>query len=275
MIAESQNAPYKAKKWHFVLPAAIAFVLFYPVILAPGLIAAYLIVMWSSESLRPYFFAAVNILLAIATVWGVWALVVGSSKGLGKGRSWWVWTLDVVRTFTFKILYNLGKLIKTVLRISREDYEAGFVAFNNSVLATRRFTLAKPGDILLLLPQCLQDEECDVRLQRNVGDCKGCGTCDITDILALAKEHNIPVDLATGGEAARQKIADSNASAVLAVACERELASGILDSFPRAVWGVLNIRTNGYCTTTEVDCERVHAALLFMLGEGPVPKPTL
>jgi uncharacterized protein len=274
-MTETNSAPYAVKKWHFVLPAAIAFILFYPVILAPGLIAAYLIVMWSSEPLRPYFFAAVNIILAIATVWGVWALAVGSSKGLGKGRSWWVWTLDVVRTFTFKILYNLGKLLKLVLGISREDYEAGFVAFNNSVLATRRFTLAKPGDILLLLPQCLQDEECDVRLQRNVTDCKGCGTCDITDILALAKEHHIPVDLATGGEAARQKIADSNASAVLAVACERELASGILDSFPRAVWGVLNIRNDGYCKTTEVDCDRVRSSLLFMLGRGPVPKPTL
>ncbi len=192
MIAEPKVATLQAKKWHFVLPAAIAFALFYPVILAPGLIAAYLIVMWASEPLRPYFFSGVNILLAIATVWGVWALAVGSGKGLGKGRSWWVWTLDVVRTFTFKILYNLGKLIKAVLRISRADYEAGFVAFNNSLLATRRFTLAKAGDILLLLPQCLQDKECDVRLARNVGDCKGCGTCDITDSSCAGKGTRHP-----------------------------------------------------------------------------------
>jgi hypothetical protein len=274
-MAEPKLAPAVPKKWHFVLPAAIAFGLFYPLLLAPGLIAGYLIIMWASDALRPYFFAAVNIILAILTVWGVWALAVGSSKGLGRGRNWWVWTLDVVRTFTFKILYNLGKLIKTVLGISREDYEAGFVAFNNSLLAARRFTLAKAGDILLLLPQCLQDEDCDVRLARNIDDCKRCGTCNITDLLALAAEHDITVDLATGGEAARQKIADSNASAVLAVACERELASGILDSFPRVIWGVLNIRNNGYCKTTEVDCDRVRAALLFMLGKGPVPKPTL
>jgi hypothetical protein len=274
-MAEPKLAPAVPKKWHFVLPAAIAFGLFYPLLLAPGLIAGYLIIMWASDALRPYFFAAVNIILAILTVWGVWALAVGSSKGLGRGRNWWVWTLDVVRTFTFKILYNLGKLIKTVLGISREDYEAGFVAFNNSLLAARHFTLAKAGDILLLLPQCLQDEDCDVRLARNIDDCKRCGTCNITDLLALVAEHDITVDLATGGEAARQKIADSNASAVLAVACERELASGILDSFPRVIWGVLNIRNNGYCKTTEVDCDRVRASLLFMLGEGPVPKPTL
>jgi hypothetical protein len=274
-MAETGTASLKPRKWRFVLPAAIAFGLFYPVLLAPGLIAAYLIVMWASDALRPYFFAAVNIILAILTVWGVYALAVGSSKGLGKGRNWWVWTLDVVRTFTFKILYNLGKLIRIVLGISRQDYEAGFVAFNNSLLATRRFTLAKTDDILLLLPQCLQNEECDVRLPRNIQECRRCGTCDITDLLALAEEHSITVDLATGGEAARQKIADCGASAVLAVACERELASGILDSFPRAIWGVLNIRNNGYCKTTEVDCDRVRTSLLFMLGKGPVPKPTL
>ena len=49
--------------------------------------------------------------------------------------------------------------------------------------------------------------------------------------------------------------------AVLAIACERDLMSGIQDVFPLPAVGVLNIRPNGPCYNTSVDMNEVRRQL--------------
>ncbi len=59
--------------------------------------------------------------------------------------------------------------------------------------------------------------------------------------------------VATGGTLARRVIEEKRPKAVIAVACERDLSSGIIDSFPLFVYGLPNMRPNGPCRDTFVD----------------------
>lgn len=67
---------------------------------------------------------------------------------------------------------------------------------------------------------------------------------------------------------ARKIIHDLHPSAVIAVACERDLTSGLLETFPLPVFGIVNDRPNGYCQNTQVNLERLEAALARFLDRG-------
>jgi hypothetical protein len=69
----------------------------------------------------------------------------------------------------------------------------------------------------------------------------------------------------TGGTLARQKVREIRPQAVVAVACERDLASGIQDVYPIPTLGVMNIRPNGPCFNTKVDIEEFKRAILEII----------
>ena len=71
--------------------------------------------------------------------------------------------------------------------------------------------------------------------------------------------------VATGGTLARQMVKEIRPKAIIAVACERDLTSGIQDVFPLPVIGVLNERPFGPCFNTRVDIKKVEAAILDFL----------
>jgi hypothetical protein len=60
---------------------------------------------------------------------------------------------------------------------------------------------------------------------------------------------------------------------ILAVACERDLASGIQDTYPLPVFGILNQRPFGPCLDTNVDLDQVRHWLRHFLGH-PQPQDT-
>ena len=49
------------------------------------------------------------------------------------------------------------------------------------------------------------------------------------------------------------------------MACYRDLSSGIQDTYPLPVFGVLNERPNGPCLDTNVSLKRLETALLRFL----------
>ncbi len=59
---------------------------------------------------------------------------------------------------------------------------------------------------------------------------------------------------------------------MLAIACERDLMSGIQDVYPLPAIGVLNIRPNGPCYNTHVDMELVRKQLEEIIILEPEPK---
>ncbi len=59
---------------------------------------------------------------------------------------------------------------------------------------------------------------------------------------------------------------------IIAIACERDLASGIQDTYPLPVYGVLNDRPNGPCLDTQVSLIDVENALRRFIKEEKLPR---
>ena len=174
----------------------------------------------------------------------------------------------VVIRFLFPLLVLAGKCIG----ISKDRVRRSFVAINNQlVLAEAR--RVRPEKFLILLPQCLQNHECDVRITGNVENCKACGKCKIKDLVELSRKYGVSISVATGGTLARRIVVEKKPEMIIGVACERDLTSGIQDTYPIPVYGILNKRPNGPCYDTDVDIELVEKGIAIFLGyENRDPK---
>ena len=94
-----------------------------------------------------------------------------------------------------------------------------------------------------------------------------CGRCSVGAMLGLAHKYGCHFAVATGGTLARQMVKQARPKAIVAVACERDLTSGIQDVFPLPVLGVLNERPFGPCFNTRVDINKLEAAILAFMED--------
>ncbi len=168
----------------------------------------------------------------------------------------------VVIRFLFPILVLVGKCVG----ISVDSVRRSFIAINNQLVfaEARRVT---PDKLLLLLPQCLQFHDCGVKVTGNIDNCEACGKCKIKNLVALSKKFGVATSVATGGTLARRIVKDKRPDLIIGVACERDLASGIQDTYPIPVFGILNNRPNGPCYDTDVNLELVERGMSFFLGQ--------
>ena len=149
--------------------------------------------------------------------------------------------------FFFPLLLQLGKL----LRISTEQIQSSFIEINNRLVEAKKIKVPAQK-LLLLLPHCLQDEGCPHKITRNPFNCRRCGNCSIGTLIDMADRWQFKIQVVTGGTLARQAVGKIKPYCILAVACERDLSSGIVDSYPMPVCGVLNERPQGPCFNTMV-----------------------
>jgi hypothetical protein len=180
-----------------------------------------------------------------------------------------------IRGVVIRVLFPLLVVIGKCFGISKDEVRRSFVAINN------RLVLAEAGQVeadklLILLPHCLQNHECAVRITGDVVEnCEACGRCKIMDLVALSKKYHVPISVATGGTLARKIVVEKKPKVIIGVACERDLTSGIQDSYPIPVFGIFNRRPFGPCFDTDVDLEMVEKGILTFLGhragetEGP------
>jgi hypothetical protein len=170
----------------------------------------------------------------------------------------------IVIEILFPIMIVLGKL----LGISKEKVQQSFVEVNN-LLVKAKMGDVKPSRILLLMPHCLQFNDCGIKITTDAFKCQACGKCKIKDLVVLAQKHDVHLSVATGGTLARRRVAETKPQAIIAVACERDLTSGIQDAYPLPVIGILNDRPYGPCFNTSVDIDKVAEALEFLAnGRG-------
>jgi len=119
--------------------------------------------------------------------------------------------------------------------------------------------------LLLLMPSCLQFSECGKNVVGDTANCKRCGRCKIKDMLDLADEFGVMASIASGGRMALGLVERDGVEAVVAVACEHELFTGMRMALPKPVIGVMNLRPNGPCKDTDVDVAKVREALEWFL----------
>lgn len=165
----------------------------------------------------------------------------------------------LLRGFVLKILYPLSMLITSFSKEKKEKLQSYLITLNNKLVMRER--KKEVTRILLLLPHCLQVNECTIRITHNIYNCKRCGKCEITDLIEIADAHQLKLFVATGGNLARKIVKDVRPEAIVAVACERDLSSGIADSFPLPIFGILNERPSGPCVNTRVSLEKVKEAI--------------
>jgi hypothetical protein len=162
--------------------------------------------------------------------------------------------------FLFPIIIQTGRF----LGIDQERVRSSFIDVNNQLVLMKNIQVM-PDEILLLAPHCLQDNECPYKITKDINNCKRCGRCRLHDLLTIKSNYGINVAVATGGTLARKYIREFRPKAVVAIACERDLSSGILDSYPLPVLGVLNRRPHGPCSETTVETELVEKSLNLLI----------
>lgn len=165
----------------------------------------------------------------------------------------------------FPVAIGVGKLIG----IKQSVIQGSFIEVNNQMVLAKALKIP-PDKVLLLTPHCLQRMECPHKITINVQNCKRCGLCSISGLLEIAERYGAKLAVATGGTFARRFVEQYRPRAIVAIACERDLSSGIMDTNPLPVLGVLNRRPQGPCINTEVDLAKVEEALIYFVGY-PVP----
>ena len=128
----------------------------------------------------------------------------------------------------------------------------------------KRIRLEKNAeDLIILIPHCIQNHNCKLKVTNDIDNCKKCGMCKINELLQLKEKYNTKIFIATGGTLARKVIIDNKPKAVIAVACERDLTSGVRDVKGIPVLGVFNLRPNGPCVDTNINIKEVEEAISF------------
>jgi hypothetical protein len=157
--------------------------------------------------------------------------------------------------FPNKIVFIIGKMLGR----SQDRIANSYVHYNNALV---KIFFRKSGKkVLVLLPRCLQHVQCEQKIFEHIRHCKECGKCAVRHLKRLSESLDIPMMLATGGSYARQLIKTTNPGFIVAVACERELLSGLKAIRRIPVIGIPNRRPEGPCKNTEVDVVEIEEAL--------------
>jgi len=210
--------------------------------------------------LFPLLFGVVLLLFLASLALAI--LLLLSALVRGKEVFWGERIYPVLLCLFHPLTLLLGRLVS----ISRDRIERSFIEVNNGLVKARRSRYALKN-ILLLMPHCLQDAACPVRITHEVKNCRSCGRCNVRDLLAIAEAYGAHLRIASGGMSARRFLLEYKPEAVIAVACERDLSSGIRDSLPLPVIGILNQRPYGYCLNTRIDLSQVKEAIQMLTGK--------
>jgi hypothetical protein len=210
--------------------------------------------------------AKIILFLFLITVSGGLFLIVLSSA----------WEKDFLfphgeKQITLKLLFPINLILGKFFGLSKDQIRKSFIEVNNSLFKATRKRMNKDR-LLILLPQCLQNYDCPYRVITNLNNCQRCGKCKIGEILKWGEGYDASIAIATGGTLARKVIVDQKPTVIVAVACERDLSSGIQDAYPLPVYGILNQRPCGPCVNTQVDLEELKEVVGFVL-DGSLPSP--
>ena len=140
-----------------------------------------------------------------------------------------------------------------------------FLRLNNWLVRRKKFRLS-PLSIILLGPRCLQNSDCVRRIVNDPKECQGCGRCDVAALVRLSSDLEVGLAFVTGGEMALRLARRPGVSAVVAMACPRELILGLLRKGKKPVLVVPIERPCGPCRDTRVNLGEVEEALRFFLA---------
>lgn len=137
----------------------------------------------------------------------------------------------------FLRLMNYTSVVARVF--GRRDWvEHAAIEVYNTLQVRRRRRVGK-GELLVLIPRCLSKQALD-------------------GVLEIAGRHDVPVFVATRGQLARRAIRERRPRAVVAVACERDMMTGLRDVAGKLpVLGLTMRLPNGPCRDAALDLTKM------------------
>jgi hypothetical protein len=155
-----------------------------------------------------------------------------------------IWAEKLLLSLFAKSVWLGGKF-----GINKDRVGNSFIKAHNLVVKSHARRLSV-DTLLILLPRCLEKE---TRRQ----------------VVERANGRAVQIVTASGGEEARKAIGQYKPSLILAVACERDLVSGIRDVAEKIpVLAVPNKRPEGPCKNTRVRLDAFDDALSFVSGRA-------
>lgn len=164
-------------------------------------------------------------------------------------------------------LFPIISFIASSFGMSKSEIRRIYIKLNNEYIYSNKYNF-NPEDIIILIPHCIQENSCKLKVTNDIDNCEECGRCNVGELIKLKEKTNVKIFVATGGTLARKIIIDNKPKAVVAVACERDLTSGIQDIKKIPVLGVFNKRPNGPCVNTNVDMIDIEKAIDFLTGKN-------
>ncbi|HEV8508997.1 MAG TPA: DUF116 domain-containing protein [Gemmatimonadales bacterium] len=118
-----------------------------------------------------------------------------------------------------------------------------------NTLAVRRGRTVGKGELLVLIPRCLSKQALD-------------------GVLEIAGRYEVPVFVATRGQLARRVIRERRPRAVVAVACERDMMTGLRDVAGKLpVLGLTMQLPNGPCRDAALDLDQMEKWVQGLVAE--------
>lgn len=213
----------------------------------------------------PIVFGVLSVVLVIALLSGVFGIVM-ALVGIPVVKILYFWAWKAIN-----ILFPFAVGLGHIFNIPKDRIEQSFIEVSNKLVLQHKVKVPA-NRIMILTPHCIQLDTCVHKITRNVENCRQCGRCSVGAMLGLAHKYGCHFAVATGGTLARQMVKQARPKAIVAVACERDLTSGIQDVFPLPVLGVLNERPFGPCFNTRVDMKKLEEAVLTFMVEEDIVK---
>ena len=232
------------------------------------LVSLWVIPYFGFDAIHPWAKWVAAILVGTALILVLW-VTIGLLLNATTGR--YLPFFRKLRGVSVKLFLPVMIIIGRLFGISKNKIRSSFIRVNNELVLSEAKTY-KPDEMLMLMPHCLQNSRCKIRLTYNVRNCKRCGKCSIAGLLELSDKYDIHLAVATGGTIARRIVVERRPRLILAVACQRDLASGIQDTYPLPVFGILNLRPHGPCLDTLVPLDILEAAIRRFLDSRFYPE---
>ena len=171
-----------------------------------------------------------------------------------------------VVSFSIRQVYPIMLFAGKLLNFDKNAIRRAYTLLNNRIIKDKEYNL-KGEEVLVLTPHCLQKSICPHKITNDVENCKLCGQCNIHQLMKLKERYGNQFRVVTGGTLARKLILETRPKAIIAIACERDLVSGLQDVKGIPVLAVINQRPNGPCVNTLVDLEEVEIAIRHFIKE--------
>jgi len=186
--------------------------------------------------------------------------ILWTGLGAVAGLAWLWWLLLLVSYLAKRSLLPTGlaerglflRLMRVTSKVAdrfgKRDWVENAAVKVYNALAVERARAVGKGELLLLIPRCL-------------------GKPALDGVLALSGKYEVPVFVATRGQLARRVIKERRPRAVVAVACERDMVSGLHDVAGRVpVLGLTMTLPAGPCKDAGLDLEQLETWVKRFVG---------